>query len=59
MWIGALLFVLFCSLFLNYLQNNQISKLAEQVENLEYIQSVMSSHIDDLERRGGVSEDAD
>lgn len=55
-WIAALIFVLCCSVFLNILQDHQISKLAEQVENLEYVQSVMSDHIDDLERQGGADE---
>lgn len=49
-WIWGLIILLLCSMVLNILQDKHISRLAEKIENLEYIQSAMSDHIEFLER---------
>lgn len=41
------------SIILNWLQGNQVSRLMKEVEEMEYIQSALSSHIEELERMEG------
>lgn len=47
--IGALILLLAISMLLNWLQGNQVTKLMEQVSEMEYTQSMLSSHIEELE----------
>lgn len=45
----VLLLALVWSIVLNWLQSEQVSRLMEEIENMEYVQSVLSTHIDELE----------
>lgn len=45
----VLLLALAWSIVLNCLQSEQVGRLMEEIENMEYIQSVLSTHIDELE----------
>lgn len=38
---------------MNWLQDNQVSRLMEEMKEMEYTQSVLSSHIEELERMEG------
>ena len=51
--ICILLALLAWSIILNWLQGNQVSRLMKEVEEMEYIQSALSSHIEELERMEG------
>lgn len=51
--ITLLLILLVWSLILNWLQGNQVSRLMNEMRDMEYIQSVLSSHIEELERGEG------
>lgn len=44
----VLLLALVWSIVLNWLQSEQVSRLMEEIENMEYVQSVLSTHIDEL-----------
>lgn len=48
--IVLLLIALAISLLLNWLQGEQVSRLMNEIGEMEYIQSVLSSHIEELER---------
>lgn len=48
--IVLLLILLAFSLVLNWLQGEQVSRLMNEMRDMEYIQSVLSSHIEELER---------
>ena len=50
-WIIGLIVLLACSILLNALQDIHINRLAQQIQNLEYAQQVMTSHIDSLESK--------
>lgn len=47
--IVGLIMLLVCSLILNYLQDQQVDRLMNEIESLEYVQGALSDHIDDLE----------
>lgn len=47
--IVGLIMLLVCSLILNYLQDQQVNRLMNEIESLEYVQEALSDHIDDLE----------
>lgn len=47
-----LVLALLWSLFLNWLQSKQVDRLMEEVKNMEYLQTVLTSHIDELEGNG-------
>lgn len=51
--ITLLLILLAWSIILNWLQDNQVSRLMEEMKEMEYTQSVLSSHIEELERMEG------
>lgn len=51
--ITLLLILLVWSLILNWLQGNQVSRLMKEMDEMEYVQSVLSSHIEELERGEG------
>lgn len=51
--IVLLLILLAFSLILNWLQGEQVSRLMNEMRDMEYIQSVLSSHIEELERGEG------
>ncbi len=51
--ITLLLILLVWSLILNWLQGNQVSRLMKEINEMEYVQSVLSSHIEELERMEG------
>lgn len=51
--IALLLMLLAWSIVLNWLQGNQVSRLMKEMEEMEYTQSVLSSHIEELERMEG------
>lgn len=51
--IALLLILLAWSIVLNWLQGNQVSRLMKEMEEMEYTQSVLSSHIEELERTEG------
>ena len=51
--ITLLLILLVWSLILNWLQGNQVSRLMKEMNEMEYVQSVLSSHIEELERMEG------
>lgn len=49
--IGALFLLLSLSLLFNYLQGNQVSRLMEEIEVMEYIQKALSDQLDMIEQR--------
>lgn len=51
--IVALMVLLAFSVILNWLQSKQSDRLIEQIEEMKYYQSVLSSHVDELERMEG------
>lgn len=51
--IVVLLLALTWSIILNWLQGNQVSRLMKEMNEMEYVQSVLSSHIEELERMEG------
>ena len=51
--IVLLLILLAFSLVLNWLQGEQVSRLMNEMRDREYILSVLSSHIEELERGEG------
>ena len=51
--IVLLLILLAFSLVLNWLQGKQVSGLMNEMKNMEYMQSVLLSHIEELERGEG------
>ena len=51
--IVLLLILLAISLVLNWLQGEQVSRLMNEMRDREYILSVLSSHIEELERGEG------
>lgn len=48
-----LLIALAFSLLLNWLQGEQVSRLVDEMRDMEYVQSALSSHIEELERGEG------
>lgn len=55
--IVALVFALAWSIILNWLQGEQVDQLMKEVEDMEYLQSVLTSHINELEGNENVNED--
>ena len=53
--IVLLLILLAWSVFINWLQNNHVSRLVKEMEDMEYIQSTLSTHIEELERTEGAN----
>lgn len=53
LFIVLLLILLAFSLVLNWLQGEQVSRLMNEMRDMEYIQSALSSHIEELERGEG------
>lgn len=51
--IVLLLILLAFSLVLNWLQGEQVSRLMNEMRDMEYIQSALSVHIEELERGEG------
>ena len=49
--IGALILLLSLSLLFNYLQGNQVSRLMEEIEVMEYVQKALSDQLDMIEQR--------
>lgn len=54
--IAVLLILLGISIILNFLQGNQVERLMQEVQDLEYVQSVMSSQIQSLEAEEGLED---
>lgn len=55
--IALLVLALIWSIIINLLQSAQVDRLMNQVEDLEYLQTVLTSHIDELEGNEDVNED--
>lgn len=55
--IALLVLALIWSIIINLLQSVQVDRLMNQVEDLEYLQTVLTSHIDELEGNEDVNED--
>lgn len=55
--IALLVLALIWSIVINLLQSAQVDRLMNQVEDLEYLQTVLTSHIDELEGNEDVNED--
>lgn len=49
--IVVLLLALTWSIILNWLQGEQVSRLMKEMEEMEYVQTVLSSQIDELEQK--------
>lgn len=54
--IVVLLLALTWSIILNWLQGEQVSRLMKEMEEMEYVQTVLSSQIDELEQKEGVED---
>lgn len=54
--IAILVFTLAWSIILNLLQGEQVSRLLKEIEDMEYLQTVLSSHIDELETNEDINE---
>ena len=52
-----LVLALLWSLLLNWLQSEQVGRLMEEVEDMEYLQTVLTSHINGLEGNKESSDD--
>lgn len=48
----GLLIFLVLSLLLNWIQTNHIDQLHQEIEDMEYLQTVLTSHINELELKG-------
>lgn len=48
-----LLLALAWSIALNWYQGNQVNRLMEEVDNMEYTQSILSSQIQEMENEEG------
>lgn len=55
--IALLVLALIWSIIINLLQSAQVDRLMNQVEDLEYLQTVLTSHIDELEGNEDANED--
>lgn len=49
----ALFILLLLSVIFNWMQMERSDRLSEQIEEMEYYQQVLSSHVDDLESMEG------
>lgn len=49
----GLFLLLILSIALNWIQTNHIDRLLGEIEDMEYVQSRLSSHIEQLEAREG------
>ena len=47
--IGVLILLLGFSMALNWMQGNQVDKLMKEIDEMEYSQTVLSAHIEELE----------
>lgn len=54
--IVVLLLALTWSIILNWLQGEQVSRLMKEMEEREYVQTVLSSQIDELEQKEEVED---
>lgn len=54
--IAILVFTLAWSIILNLLQGEQVGRLLKEIEDMEYLQTVLSSHIDELETNEDINE---
>lgn len=54
--IAILVFTLAWSIILNLLQGEQVGRLMKEIEDMEYLQPVLSSHIDELETNEDINE---
>lgn len=54
--IVVLLLALTWSIILNWLQGEQVSRLMKEMEKMEYVQTVLSSQIDELEQKEEVED---
>lgn len=54
--IVVLLLALTWSIILNWLQGEQVSRLMKEMEEMEYVQTVLSSQIDELEQKKEVED---
>lgn len=54
--IVVLLLTLTWSIILNWLQGEQVSRLMKEMEEMEYVQTVLSSQIDELEQKEKVED---
>ncbi|GAY30688.1 hypothetical protein [Prevotella sp. MGM2] len=54
--IVVLLLALTWSIILNWLQGEQVSRLMKEMEEMEYVQTVLSSQIDELEQKEKVED---
>lgn len=54
--IVVLLLALTWSIILNWLQGEQVSRLMKEIEEMEYVQTVLSSQIDELEQKEEVED---
>ena len=54
--IVVLLLALTWSIILNWLQGEQVSRLMKEMEEMEYVQTVLSSQIDGLEQKEEVED---
>ena len=52
--IALLLILLAWSIILNWLQGEQVGRLMREIEDMEHVQSALSSHIEELESMEGV-----
>ena len=54
--IVVLLLALTWSIILNWLQGEQVSRLMKEMQEMEYVQTVLSSQIDELEQNEEVED---
>lgn len=54
--IVVLLLALTWSIILNWLQGEQVSRLMKEMEEMKYVQTVLSSQIDELEQKEEVED---
>lgn len=54
--IVVLLLALTWSIILNWLQGEQVSRLMKEMEEMEYVQTALSSQIDELEQKEEVED---
>lgn len=52
----SLLICLLLSVLLNWIQTNYIQHLDQEIEDMEYLQSVLTSHVHELEQKGADDE---
>ena len=55
--IGVLILLLGFSIVLNWMQGNQVNRLMEEIDNMEYSQAVLSAHIEELEHMTDVKDE--